>query len=237
MERLVIGHGEIGQAVAKVFEITDWVDLYENNFNKSKYDVLHVCIPFSNKYTEVVNEYIKTFEPQITIIHSTVEIGTTRKINGLKVNSPIRGRHKELHIGLRQYCLCYGYEKKEEMILADKCFKRHIREVTSVNGYETTEAAKLLSLLQYAVNIEFARYANSVCKSNDIDYDVAVKGYTHSYNSGVRNIDNPGLVKTILDPPKGKIGGHCVLPACNILSKSNPSNLVNAILEINEEEE
>jgi hypothetical protein len=108
-------------------------------------------------------------------------------------------------------------------------------EAVFQKGYETTEAAKLLSLLQYGMNIEFARYAKRICDIYGLSYTTTVKAYTRTYNEGIV-ADNPNLVKPILDPPDGKIGGHCILPAIRILNTQSSDDILKNILERNDEE-
>lgn len=195
---------------------------------------MHVAIPNSDKFDTIVNAYIDTYDPMLTIIHSTTSIGTVRKLKGNKVHAPVRGRHDRLASGIKEdYLNHIGYGHPQEMELArDYYTSKGITNVLFFDKYETTEAAKLLSLLQYGVNIEFARTANVICQRYGLDYEDVVNKYTKSYNNGIQKY-NPELVKTILTPPKGRIGGHCVLQGVQVLCKENPDNLLTTILERN----
>src|SRR5436189_6394787 len=59
-------------------------------------DILHVCYPFQIKdFIGETARYIDLFKPALTIVNSTVAIGTTRAIaertSATVVNSPVRG--------------------------------------------------------------------------------------------------------------------------------------------------
>ena len=59
-------------------------------------DVLHVCYPFQiEDFVGVTAGYIDRFKPKVTVINSTVAVGTTRQISERTgtdvVNSPVRG--------------------------------------------------------------------------------------------------------------------------------------------------
>ena len=230
---LVIGYGEIGKAICEVFSgiyWMDWLDVNEENLSEqANYKAIHVCIPYSDNFIGIVNDYIKRFNPHLTIVHSTVPIGTTRMLKGAKVHAPVRGRHENLAVGIRTYKMHIGWVSQREYELAWNHFSPVVK-TRFVNDYETTEAAKLLSLIQYAFNIEFARYAKEVCDKWNLGYEQVVKDYTSSHNIGVQKIDGRNYIKPILEPPEGKIGGHCVLNATRILNKQVGDNFLRTIL-------
>src|SRR5215467_9163353 len=64
-------------------------------------DVLHVCYPFQIKdFIGETARYIELFKPALTIINSTVAVGTTRAVanrtGAAVVNSPVRGKHARM---------------------------------------------------------------------------------------------------------------------------------------------
>jgi len=234
MTSLIVGYGEIGHAVQEAFDIDDHLDLNSANINHQRYDVLHISIPWQKDFVKEVNKNIYRFCPQFTIVHSTVPIGTTRKINGFKVHAPVRGRHDRLASGIiNDYTNHIGFGNATEASSVYLYYQsKNITNVQFFDKYETTEAAKLLSLFQYGLNVEFARTAKAVCDKHSLSYMDTVTRYTESYNQGIVKY-NPELVKTSLTPPEGKIGGHCVLPSVQILADSFTDNLFDAILERN----
>ena len=49
---------------------------------KSRARLLHICIPGEVPcFHLVVADYIKEFNPEVTVIHSTVQVGTTTTLN------------------------------------------------------------------------------------------------------------------------------------------------------------
>jgi hypothetical protein len=76
-----------------------------------------MCIPFNKDFAATVIEYIKFYDPNITIIHSTCAIGTTREIwNSFNlgevhpniVHCPINGRHPNMEKDIRLYDMFVG---------------------------------------------------------------------------------------------------------------------------------
>lgn len=240
MQSIIVGYGEIGKAVREVFCDTgnpfDIVDLDINEFDpKKKYQWMHVAIPYSKDFVQIVNNYVDTIKPYGTIIHSTVPVGTTRKIKGRRYHAPVRGRHADLARGIKSYEMFVSAENMPDQQDILVYFSSRGIVCNAYAYFEITEAAKLLSLLQYGINIEFARYAKKLCEKHDLDYDFVVKKYSESYNRGIQ-YDNPLLAKTILEPPEGKIGGHCVLPAIQILNNDVEEGILKRILELNNAE-
>lgn len=239
MEAIVIGYGEIGKAVAEVFKIQDWIDITKRNTNKDAYDILHVSIPYSSNFADIVNDYIDVYKPIVTIVHSTVAIGTMSKIKGDRVHAPVRGRHDKLALAIMTFTM--HISSNADPILVRNYFEGAGINIEFTFPFEVTEAAKLLSLLQYGMNIEFARYAESICSlipiiTKERAYKLAIEAYTRTYNKGVFELEGTKFFKPILSPPKGKIGGHCVLPAIKILNEQVPDNILKGILEKNNRE-
>jgi len=79
----IVGYGEIGSSLAKVysnfsqFEV-GVVDPYVgHNDDLTGVNILNICIPFIENFVTVVQNYIKKFQPEFTLIHYTVSPGTT----------------------------------------------------------------------------------------------------------------------------------------------------------------
>ena len=114
---LILGYGEIGKAIYKICSKTQ--NTYYKDLNKSKLpntdiDILHVCIPYTNyeKFRDVIYDVALEYDPELIIINSTVEIGTTNKlikdfdksnIPAEIVYSPCRGVHPNLEKGLKTF--------------------------------------------------------------------------------------------------------------------------------------
>jgi UDP-N-acetyl-D-mannosaminuronate dehydrogenase len=71
---------------------------------KTAIDVLQICIPVpnKNKFINIAKSYIQEYQPTLTIINSTVPIGTTaelhKQVGGLIAHSPCRGVHKKQRV-------------------------------------------------------------------------------------------------------------------------------------------
>src|SRR5262245_52344138 len=97
---VVVGLGEVGGPLFKLVSTrypAIGVDVGPPAENIDDVDVLHICYPF--EIEDFVGEsarYIERFKPDLTIINSTVGVGTTRAVadrtGAVVVNSPIRGK-------------------------------------------------------------------------------------------------------------------------------------------------
>ena len=63
-------------------------------------DFLHLAIPFSDKFIDVTMNYAKDFKLGLILIHSTVALGTTRKVyDKIKIPiayTPVRGKYPNI---------------------------------------------------------------------------------------------------------------------------------------------
>ncbi len=74
---------------------------------------MHVCYPFQmDDFIGQTARYIDQFKPQLTIVNSTVAVGTTRtiaeKTGSSVVNSPVRGKHVKMFEELCKYAKFVG---------------------------------------------------------------------------------------------------------------------------------
>jgi len=97
---VVVGLGEIGKPlldlIAQHYDAVG-VDIAPVE-EVHKADVMHVCYPYQIKdFVGETVRYIERYQPEVTIINSTVGVGTTREIadraSAAVVNSPVRGKH------------------------------------------------------------------------------------------------------------------------------------------------
>ena len=109
MKTLIMGGGEIGNSLYSVLSKEYEVSVYDikthSNKHKSKFtsnvEIIHICFPYSYKFIQYVKEYQKKFKPKYTIIHSTVPVGTCRKLN--VIHSPCIGIHPHLEESLKNF--------------------------------------------------------------------------------------------------------------------------------------
>ena len=72
-----------------------------------------MCYPFQIKdFVGETVRYIELFKPKVTIVNSTVAVGTTRLIaersGAVVVNSPVRGKHARMLDELCKYTKFVG---------------------------------------------------------------------------------------------------------------------------------
>ncbi len=101
---VVVGLGEVGRPLLELVSEHHnavGVDITPPTGEIGKVDVLHVCYPFDIKdFVGETARYIELFRPTLTIINSTVAIGTTRAVaertGAAVVHSPVRGKHARM---------------------------------------------------------------------------------------------------------------------------------------------
>lgn len=207
---LVIGLGEVGKAIREVLG-ADGLDINITPTH-STYDVLHICFPYSNKFVENVVAYQKKYTPSLTIIHSTVPIGTSRECNA--VHSPVRGIHPHLTEGVRTFVKYFGGKDAEQ---AAKIFRDLGITVKATPLSENTEALKLWDTTIYGMNIIIEKAIHEFCKTHDLDFNLIYADANTTYNEGYERLGHPEYKKYILAHKEGPIGGHCVIPNAKLI--------------------
>lgn len=229
----ILGYGEVGKAIAKFYKKPLIKDLKRDD-NLENLDILNICIPYSNNFIKIVKKQIKFSKPKLTIIHSTVAPGTTKKIGSNIVHSPVRGVHPNLYPGIKIFVKYIGADNKKTGLLA----QRHLRSLGIKTKLfmpsATTELGKLLSTTYYGLCIAWHGEMQKFCKKLKIDFDQAVTDFNTTYNQGYKKLKMPQVMRPALYPPKNnKIGGHCVIPNAKILQKFFKSSSLGAVLEYN----
>lgn len=211
-KHLVIGVGEIGTAIQKILKC-DGYDPYKGLTEvEDSYDILHICAPYFEAFEAVIQNYEIRFNSNLTIIHGTMPIGTCERLGA--VASPCRGVHPNLEEGIRTFVKFFGGKKAPQ---AAKIFEDLGIRVSIDEDSRTIEALKLWDTTIYGLNIILEKEIYRYCKENNLNFD---KIYTESnltYNSGYEALGKPQFKKYILKHSEGKIGGHCVVPNCNLL--------------------
>jgi len=97
---IIVGLGEVGKPLLEIIKKRHEVFGVDIDLAAplKRCDVMHVCFPFRDgKFVSQVVGYIGRYQPDLTIINSTVAPGTSRRIAGesgaFVVNSPVRGKH------------------------------------------------------------------------------------------------------------------------------------------------
>lgn len=219
---LVCGLGEVGFAIAKVFE-ADGIDKDQKADQKS-YKYVHICIPYSKHFQKIVEDYQDQYAPEFTIIHSTVPPGTSSKLNA--IHSPVLGIHPFLEQGIRTFVKMLGGENAS--YVADE-FRRHGLRVHLFDKSETTEIMKILDTTFYGVCIDYTKHVKEVCQDYDIPFE-AWHIWTNNYNTGYNKLGFPEYTRPNLVPIMTKQGGHCTIPNCDLLE----TTFTRLLKELNE---
>ena len=108
MKSLIIGAGEIGQALEKVLNKYYKVWIRDKDWGEEDIhpDIIHICFPYSENFVSNVDKYQRQYDPKYTIIHSTVPVGTARNCSAM--HSPIIGIHPSLEQSLTTFTKFIG---------------------------------------------------------------------------------------------------------------------------------
>lgn len=226
MNCLLVGCGEMGNSIFDVFYTYHNITKYDIKSSEKpigEFELLLVSFPYSKNFVSEVLNYVKEYNVKSIIIFSTVAIGTTSKIPNA-VHCPIEGKHPFLAPSIKAMQLFLG----GSTVLVNRFFEMAEIEPIILEKPEFTEFLKLQSTSNYGLMIEYARYVKQVCDKLNMDYEY-VKTFNKAYNELYEQLDMPNVKRYILDPPVGKIGGHCVVPNAKILDEQFESPLLKEI--------
>ena len=209
ISNLVIGKGEVGTALASILEC-DSYDLGEENNNE--YEVIHIAFPYSLNFHSYVQEYREKFKAKHVVIHSTVPVGTSRKLNA--THSPIRGVHPHLEDGIRTFVKYFAGENAQGMA---NIFREHGVNCEWTYEPETTELMKLVDTSTYGLNILIEKEIKRLCEKYGADFAWVYKDANKTYNEGYEKLGMPQYKKYNLEHREGKIGGHCIMQNAGLL--------------------
>jgi hypothetical protein len=223
---LVIGSkGEVGSALMALLSEKYngcGIDVGSDAYPQ-KFDVLHVCIPYygsadgaenRSSFVPIVQKYEAIYGAPgfLTIVHSTVRVGTCEKLNA--VHSPIRGVHPNLQQSLKAFVKYFGGPRAQE---AADIFNALGIDTRVIPDSRNTEAMKLWDTTGYGLNIILQKAIWQYCQENKLNFDVVYTDANRTYNEGFRALDMEQFAKYELKHVDGPIGGHCVVPNCNLL--------------------
>lgn len=233
----IVGHGQVGQAVAKLYSETDttktWFsfdkiliyDPYQGMLDDiSDVDILNVCIPYTKDFVSIVKDL--PTPNWYTVIHSTVPVGTTEKFGHKFLHSPVRGVHPNLYEGLKTFVKFIGGDEQ----LAE-AYSGHLKtlgvETHICKDAKTTELSKLADTTYYGLCIAFTSDMKKLCDEYDLDFMEVMTKYNNTYNEGYKKLGKPNVVRPVLYPTD-KIGGHCVIPNAKLLPRTK---LIDGLLD------
>lgn len=226
----ILGYGEVGKAIAKFYKNPLVKDLKRDDGLKGA-EILHVCLPWGDNFVKIVKREIKEIKPKLTVIHSTVDPGITKKIGGMVVHSPIRGMHPNLYPGIKVFLKYIGTDNKKAGEIAKKHFQSLGIKTKIFQPSITTEVGKLLSTSYYGFCIAWHGEAKRICDKLGVDFDKAVVDFNLTYNSGYQKLGKKNVIRPTLYPPKEGITGHCIIPNAKILKRYLKSQALDLILD------
>ena len=180
-------------------------------------NILHICIPFNDKFLSNTLFICKKFEPSIVVIHSTVSPTTTEKIQK-KLKIPViysatRGIHKRMLKDLKRYTKFFAVSKntpKNHWAASEFSSLMKLCKVKTkrMSNPTTLELAKIVvDTTYYGWLINYAQLSYLISKKHNVDYD---EMWTFSDE----------IQKFLGNRPKmypGFIGGHCVIPNLSLI--------------------
>jgi len=236
MKTLIIGEGEIGKSLFKILFEEYCCCSYDVKYNDLEYykyiqtlpytfEIMHICFPYSKTFINDVKEYQKTFNPKYTVIHSTVPVGTSRKLNA--VHSPCIGIHPHLATSMKTFTKYLS--GKYAGAVADY-FRRAGMKVAITDKQETTELAKILCTTYYGMCIEYTKDVKRLCDKYNVPFEFWTI-WTDNYNQGYQKLGYSEYTRPNLVPNMKKIGGHCVVNNTELLE----TTFTKFIKELNKE--
>ena len=221
---VVVGLGEVGKPLLElVSRYHDSVGVDITPVEQiEQVDIMHVCFPFQIKdFVGETVRYIDLFQPALTIINSTVAIGTTRAIAqrtcAAVVNSPVRGKHARMLEELAMYAKFVGATNAAAGQQAAAHFESLGLRTKVLSSPEATELAKLTETTYFGLMIAWAQEIERYCDQLGEDYNEVVSFYEE--------------IK-FFPPVKyfpGVIGGHCVMQNIELLQQYGHSAILAAI--------
>jgi len=236
---LVIGLGEIGTPILKLISKSKLIVGYDINpslMNEKKFqkyensptEFLHVCIPFTEKFVEIVVNLYNKFNPRCIVIHSTIRPYTTNQIQKQLpipvMYSATRGVHKRMLHDLKRYTKFFAIEPNapnRQWAINDykKTMKKCGVKTKHMSFPITLELAKIITdTSYYGWLITYAQLSNMIAIQNKVNYDEmwSFADEIHKF-LGNRPKMYPGF-----------IGGHCVIPNLDLI-KNDTLDLIKEI--------
>jgi UDP-N-acetyl-D-mannosaminuronate dehydrogenase len=171
-------------------------------------------------------EYIEEYKPSLTIIHSTIAPGTTRRIQQAAGNypvaySPVLGKHARMEEDMRRYTKFAAATDPETLQMALDHLAAASFRTAAFRTPEVGELSKLLETTYLGVLIGWAQ---------EVERFAGQIGSSHQeVNAFIEEIE---FLPSHIFP--GFIGGRCVVPNIKILQTQFQSAFLDAVIESNE---
>jgi UDP-N-acetyl-D-mannosaminuronate dehydrogenase len=234
----MVGYGEVGSALGNIIKrddvkIFDPIKGYESKCECP--EVTNICFPFTAGDNSAKMDVIKEWcaKSEVVIVHSTVPIGTCARIGQHNlVYSPVRGRHVTLSQALRTFTKYIAGHNDKAVAKAKSFLESFGMHVECWADYKSLEAAKIFSTTYFGTLIRFMKLTHEFCRSNDLDFDLLYRQWNESYNEGYKAMGDNNVVRPVLTPTPGSIGGHCVVQNCEFIPDFLPAQEIMDFQEI-----
>lgn len=228
---IVAGLGEVGRPLLQILSRTYesvGIDVAPVQISRPC-SVLHVCYPFQiHDFIGTTVSYIKRFQPRLTIINSTLGIGTTRKVQEQVdvpvVYSPVRGKHAKMQQEMLHYRKFVAGFDAQSTQQAARHFEAAGFPIAIFRTPEVGELSKLVETTWLGILVGWAQEVERMAAGCGASYG--------EVNAFIEEID---FLPSQVFP--GRIGGHCVMPNIAILRDRFRSGLLDAVVESNEAKE
>lgn len=233
MKTLIIGQGEVGQALYDVCSknhetfIRDVEPLACENV-----EILQIAYPDHDGFAETTKAYIAEYRPKLTIINSSVRAGTTDDCGKDVVYSPVRGRHPRLAESLRSYYKIVAGRSQDYVNLAVAYFRLCGMRCLETNDVIGAELVKLLSNIHMGLEIAWRQEVDRILAHFGAEADT-YEAWEDTYAVGYQNDGDTHLMRPRMRPDP--IGGHCILPCTELLKTQFKSKALDFILESNKQ--
>lgn len=226
---VVVGLGEVGQPlfeIASKHHKTIGLDVSPPAERIDRVDFMHVCYPYEIKdFVGETARYIERFRPNVTIVNSTVGVGTTRAVaertGAAVVHSPVRGKHARMRDEILSYTKFVGAIEPAAGRHAAEHFESMGIRTRVLSSPEATELAKLTETTYFGLMIAWAQEVERYCDRLGQDYEEVASFYEEiKFFPAAKYF--PGI-----------IGGHCIMPNIEILSRLDHSEILKAIVSSN----
>jgi UDP-N-acetyl-D-mannosaminuronate dehydrogenase len=236
---LIAGFGEVGSAIGRiekenkntVFVLDPSVLIIPGT--SLEYEVLHICFPYSKDFENQCVKYIERYRPRLVIIHSTVVPGTTeniRKQTGRHVvHSFVRGVHPNLYEGINTFVKYVGGDDVVSTEAAVNYLTNLGLKVEKLSSSKHSEAAKIFDTSYYGWCILFTKETKKYCDEHGLNFEEVYTRPNITYNEGYEKLGMKNVVRPVLYPPSGEIGGHCVTNNFQLLEVTKLKKIFNEL--------
>lgn len=215
MHHIILGNGEVGKCISEIISGETLI------FDKGEWEgglpgldeniILHICIPYSSQFIDIVRMAAAIIDYRVMIIHSTVKDGTCETIARQNIlYSPVTGRHQDdFSQSVRQFKKFFAGER----MLYDR-ISPYFEVKTEYWGLNRSELeyAKIMSTSYMYWNLIYEKVLYSCCQEKNYDHNKVYKRWNRNYNNGYAAHHDEWkrpVYEHVEDPTPG---GHCLRP-------------------------